>query len=116
MGTTKNTEDYSPEVVQWASWAKALAHPARLEIILFLSRQESCVCSAVVDQLDLAQSTVSQHLKALKQAGIIRGTISGTQVCYCLDPETWAQIRLGWNTLFDRCAPQLLCCPVDEPK
>jgi DNA-binding IclR family transcriptional regulator len=87
-----------------------------LEIILFLSRQESCVCSAVVDQLDLAQSTVSQHLKALKQAGIIRGTISGTQVCYCLDPEIWAQIRLGWNTLFDRCAPQLLCCPVDEPK
>ncbi len=71
-----------------AALAKAIAHPARVQIIRILLRKTACVCGDIVDELPLAQSTVSQHLKVLKHAGLIRGEIDGPRVCYCIEPRT----------------------------
>lgn len=73
---------------QLSELAKALGHPARIKILNFLARQKHCVCSPIVDEIGLAQSTVSQHLKILKESGWIQGSISGNKVCYCINPET----------------------------
>ena len=71
---------------QLARLAKALGHPARVAIIRLLLRREACVCGEIVDELPLAQSTVSQHLKQLKEAGLVRGEVDGPRVCYCVEP------------------------------
>lgn len=76
-----------------AALAKAIAHPARLQIIRLLAGRATCVCGEIVDELPLAQSTVSQHLRVLKEAGLIRGEVSGPRVCYCLEPETIAKLK-----------------------
>ena len=76
-----------------ARFAKALGHPARVAIVRLLLRQESCVCGEIVDELPLAQSTVSQHLKQLKQAGLIRGEIDGPRTCYCVEPAAVALVQ-----------------------
>ena len=73
--------------------AKAVGHPARVQILRLLLRRESCVCGDIVDELPLAQSTVSQHLKVLKEAGLIRGEIDGPRVCYCVEPRTLRRLR-----------------------
>lgn len=73
--------------VELAALAKALGHPARVQILRFLLSQESCMCGDIVEHVPLAQSTVSQHLKMLKGAGLIRGTIDGPRVCYCVEPK-----------------------------
>jgi DNA-binding transcriptional ArsR family regulator len=69
-----------------AALSKALAHPARVQIVRLLSRRNTCICGEIVDEMDLAQSTVSQHLKILKDAGLVQGEIDGPRVCYCLSP------------------------------
>jgi DNA-binding transcriptional ArsR family regulator len=89
MGITKTTS-FSEEQNEMALLFKAIAHPARVAIIQYLLSVETCICSDIVNQLPLAQSTVSQHLKELKNAHIIKGTIEGTAICYCLNPETIA--------------------------
>lgn len=76
-----------------AALAKALGHPARVQIIRLLARRTTCVCGDIVEELPLSQSTVSQHLKVLKQAAIIRGEIDGPRVCYCLNPRTLRRFR-----------------------
>lgn len=76
-----------------ASLAKALGHPARVRIIRLLTRKTSCICGDIVDELELAQSTVSQHLKVLKEAGLIRGDVDGPRVCYCVEPRTLRRIK-----------------------
>lgn len=76
-----------------ASLAKALGHPARVAIIRLLLRRETCICGEIVDELPLAQSTVSQHLKSLKAAGLIRGEIDGPRVCYCVEPAAVARLK-----------------------
>jgi ArsR family transcriptional regulator len=68
-----------------AELAKALAHPVRVGIVRFLAARDGCVCNQIVEQFNLAQSTISQHLKILKEAGLVRGTVDGPRVCYCLD-------------------------------
>lgn len=78
---------------QLARYARALGHPARVAIIRLLLRREACVCGEIVDELPLAQSTVSQHLKQLKDAGLIRGAIDGPRVCYCVEPAAIEQLR-----------------------
>ena len=70
-----------------AALAKALGHPARVQIVRLLLSRDSCMCGDIVEHLPLAQSTVSQHLKILKGAGLIRGTIDGPRVCYCVEPK-----------------------------
>ncbi len=77
-----------------ATLAKALAHPVRVQIVRILARIDGCVCGELVEQLPLAQSTVSQHLKVLKDAGLVRGTIDGPRVCYCIDPEGLRRLRV----------------------
>jgi ArsR family transcriptional regulator len=72
---------------------KALGHPARLEILRVLAARGTCVCGEIVEILPLAQATVSQHLKVLKEAGLIRGRINGKNSCYCLDPRGIADLR-----------------------
>ena len=76
-----------------AGLAKALSHPARVQILRLLTNRVSCVCGEIVDQLPLAQSTVSQHLKVLKDVGLIRGDIDGPRICYCVEPRTLRRLR-----------------------
>jgi ArsR family transcriptional regulator len=76
-----------------AALAKAIGHPARVQILRLLVRQNACVCGDIVEQLPLAQSTVSQHLKVLKDAGLIRGEIAGPRVCYCIEPRALRRFR-----------------------
>lgn len=79
---------------EFATYAKALGHPARVAIMRLLLTKENCVCGEIVDELPLAQSTVSQHLKQLKAAGLIRGEIDGPRVCYCVEPQAMARFKL----------------------
>ena len=76
-----------------ATFAKALGHPARVQIVRFLLSQDSCMCGDIVEHLPLAQSTVSQHLKMLKESGLIRGTIDGPRVCYCVEPKVLERFK-----------------------
>ncbi len=76
-----------------ATLAKALGHPARVQIMRLLVRREACICGDIVDELPLAQSTVSQHLKVLKDAGLIRGDIDGPRTCYCVEPRTLRRLK-----------------------
>ncbi len=76
-----------------AALAKALGHPARVQIMRLLVRREACICGDIVDELPLAQSTVSQHLKVLKEAGLIRGDIDGPRTCYCVEPRTLRRFK-----------------------
>ncbi|MBS1108643.1 MAG: regulatory protein ArsR [Anaeromyxobacteraceae bacterium] len=76
-----------------AALAKALGHPARVQIMRLLVRREACICGDIVDELPLAQSTVSQHLKVLKDAGLIRGDIDGPRVCYCVEPRVLRRLK-----------------------
>jgi DNA-binding transcriptional ArsR family regulator len=76
-----------------AKLAKALGHPARVAIMRLLLRRESCVCGEIVEELPLAQSTVSQHLRQLKEAGLIRGEVEGPRVCYCVEPSGVALLK-----------------------
>lgn len=76
-----------------ATLAKAIAHPARVQIIRILVRKTSCVCGDIVDELPLAQSTVSQHLKMLKDAGLIRGEVDGPRICYCIEPRALRRLK-----------------------
>ena len=76
-----------------AALAKALGHPARVQIVRFLLSRDSCMCGDIVEHLPLAQSTVSQHLKMLKEAGLIRGTIDAPRVCYCVEPKALKRLK-----------------------
>ena len=76
-----------------ASLAKALGHPARVQIVRYLLSRDSCMCGDIVEHLPLAQSTVSQHLKMLKESGLIRGTIDGPRVCYCVEPKVLERFK-----------------------
>jgi ArsR family transcriptional regulator, arsenate/arsenite/antimonite-responsive transcriptional repressor len=92
MATNKKLE-FGTEEVQLADFAKALAHPARIAILKILAREQSCICGQIVEGLPLAQPTVSQHLKELKNAGLIKGEIDGKTSCYCINWDTYDQFR-----------------------
>ncbi len=95
-------EDFTADEVELAEWAKALGHPARLAILKVLAERKSCICGEIVDVLPLAQATVSQHLKALKKAGIVQGTVEGPRSCYCLDGETVKKMKQAFDVLFEK--------------
>ncbi|MEO1053198.1 MAG: metalloregulator ArsR/SmtB family transcription factor [Bacteroidota bacterium] len=109
MGTTK-TESFNIGQNTMANLAKAFAHPARIAIIEYLLKVNSCVCGDIVDELPLSQSTVSQHLKALKSAGIIMGNIEGTSVCYCIDRSKWMEAKKEFELLFNKLPEDFGCC------
>ena len=102
------TSEFETALVQLAQFFKALAHPARVEIIRVLAQRGACVCGEIVDELPLAQATVSQHLKALKEAGLIHGEIEGPSVCYCLDYEALARMDEAVSSYFQSIKP--ICC------
>ena len=92
MGASKS-DSFSVEQNEMATLFKALSHPARIAIVDYLLTVDTCICGDIVEVLPLAQPTVSQHLKELKNANIIQGTIEGTAICYCLIPETIDKIE-----------------------
>lgn len=99
MGATK-AEEFSLKDNRVAAYAKALAHPARVAILRLLIRKQACICGDIVDELPLSQSTVSQHLKELKAAGLIKGDIDGVKVCYCIDDKEWFAAKNYLTELF----------------
>ena len=99
MGATK-TDLFTQKQNGLANMAKAIAHPARIAILQQLIKTNACICGDLVEELGLAQPTISQHLKELKNAGIIRGTVEGTSVCYCINPIVWKQYRKFFNEFF----------------
>ena len=110
MGVTK-TDLFTAQQNQLATWAKVLGHPARIAILQYVLKQRSCVCGSLVDELGLAQATISQHLRELKDAGLITGTVEGTSVCYCIEPKAWAKAQAAFNTLFEKYKPiGSTCC------
>ena len=102
MGATK-TEHFTDEQNNIATLAKALGHPARIAIVEYLLSVETCICGDIVNELPLAQPTVSQHLKELKNAGIIKGNIEGNAICYCIDETAIEKLQ----TYFDNISSKL---------
>ncbi len=100
MGVSK-ADVFSQEDNRLAKYAKALAHPARIAILKLLLKKQACVCGDIVDELPLSQSTVSQHLKELKQAGLIHGDIEGVKVCYCINEQEWQVAKEALSGLFE---------------
>ena len=100
MGATKSYE-FSAKENRLAKYAKALGHPARIAILKLLAQKATCQCGDIVQELPLSQSTVSQHLKELKEAGLIKGEIEGVKVCYCIDEKEWKAAQAWMNQLFD---------------
>ncbi len=109
MGATK-TEIYTKDQNQLAMLLKAIAHPARIAILQYIIEADACICGDLVEELGLAQATISQHLKELKKAGLIQGTIEGTSVCYCIEPKTWGKLQNELNGLFRSFPVSKTCC------
>jgi DNA-binding transcriptional ArsR family regulator len=99
MGATKS-EEFSVKDNRVAKYAKALSHPARVAILKLLIQKQACICGDIVEELPLSQSTVSQHLKELKEAGLIKGDIEGAKVCYCIDEKEWNTAKNLLSELF----------------
>ena len=110
MGASK-TEEFTIKDNKVAKYAKALSHPARIAILKLLIKKQACICGDIVEELPLSQSTVSQHLKELKDAGLIQGDIEGAKVCYCIDEKEWKQAQGYLNELFEAYQkPGVNCC------
>lgn len=110
MGVTR-TDLFTTNQNQLATWARVLGHPARIAILQYLLKRNTCVCGSLVHELGLAQATISQHLRELKDAGLITGTVEGTSVCYCIEPKAWAKAQAAFNTLFEKYEPiNRSCC------
>lgn len=108
MGTTKS-DIFTIDQNEIASIAKAIGHPARIAILQYLLQKNACVCGDIVDEIGLAQATVSQHLKELKQAGLIKGDIDGRSVCYCIDNNKWDAAKDLLFQFFDQ-KQDTSCC------
>ena len=103
-------KDYSIKAEQIARFAKALAHPARIQILQFLARQQECYFGDIHDELPIAKATVSQHLKELKDAGLIQGTIEAPKARYCINRDNWQFARELFNDFFSKEIKDGNCC------
>jgi len=108
MIKTHAIEYSDPTIIRSADIAKALAHPARIAILKILAQRNTCFCGDITELLPLAQSTVSQHLKALKSAGLITGTVEGVKTCYCLNPAGINELKTTLSELSDELVQT--CC------
>ena len=99
VGATKS-EEFTVKDNTLAKYAKALSHPARVAILNLLIKKQACICGDIVEELPLSQSTVSQHLKELKEAGLIKGDIEGVKTCYCIDDKEWTKAKTYITDLF----------------
>jgi predicted transcriptional regulator len=111
MGITKSS-NYTNRQNELADQLKAISHPARLAILEHLLKTRACINSELVSELNLAQATISQHLRELKEAQLIQGTIDGVSICYCINPNTWKELQAKLSSLFNEykgpCEPN--CC------
>ena len=107
MGVSK-THMFSDRQNELALAAKVLAHPARIAILEYISRQESCICNDLVDIIGLAQPTISQHLNEIKKIGLLKGTFEGKNLCYCINQERWEELQNSFNTFFTNI--NINCC------
>ena len=109
MGLTK-TEIFTEEQNKLATLLKALAHPARIAILQQIINANACICGDLSAELGLAQATISQHLKELKNAGLIQGTIEGVSVCYCINPITWEVLKDQLSGFLNTAGSNNSCC------
>ncbi len=109
MPDTK-TKNYTSKDYKISKYAKALANPARVAILNLLIKKQTCICGDIVLELPLSQSTVSQHLKELKEAGLIKGSIEGVKVCYCIDEKEWANAKNYLTDFFTNFIIENKCC------
>lgn len=109
MGATK-TEHFTDNQNEIATLAKALGHPARIAIIEYLISVDSCICGDIVDELPLAQATVSQHLRELKNAGLIQGNIEGNAICYCVNEQTLQKLKTFIEHISNKISIRNSCC------
>ncbi|WP_340199272.1 metalloregulator ArsR/SmtB family transcription factor [Ascidiimonas sp. W6] len=100
MGITK-TSIYTDAQNDLALLAKAIAHPARIAILQHIIKTQACICGDLVNEIGLAQPTISQHLKELKHAEIIKGSVEGTSICYCINTQKWNQIKTQFSNFFE---------------
>jgi DNA-binding transcriptional ArsR family regulator len=109
MGLAK-TELYTDLQNEIALFAKVFGHPARVAILQHLFKINRCVCGDLVDEIGLAQPTISQHLKELKNLGLIKGNVEGTSVCYCIHPDNWIKMKTVMREFLDQDIPKPDCC------
>jgi DNA-binding transcriptional ArsR family regulator len=109
MGLTK-TEIFTDEQNRLAVMLKAMAHPARIAILQQIVKSDTCICGDLAEELGLAQPTISQHLKELKMAGLIKGTIEGVSVCYCINPVVWNELKDQMSGFFAAYHLKDSCC------
>ena len=103
-------KEFDQAIWRIANYAKALAHPARIAILKILMDRKACICGDIVDELPLSQSTVSQHLKELKDVGLIKGNIDGVRVCYCIDEIKWEEAKNELAAFFELYTKPDTCC------
>lgn len=108
MGVTKTTL-FTDKQNELARMAKAFGHPARIAIIEHLLKTNTCITNDFVHEFGLAQATISQHLKELKDLGIIKGNVEGTAMCYCINEEVWQKVKSNFQSLFDQYDPENCC-------
>jgi DNA-binding transcriptional ArsR family regulator len=107
MGITK-TQIFTETQNELAVFFKVLGHPARVAILQHISNQNACICNDLVEEIGLAQATISQHLKELKNIGLIKGEIEGKSMCYCIDIDKWNEIQNLLNSFFNKTKSN--CC------
>lgn len=109
MGVTRN-DLFTAEQNELAQLAKVLGHPARIAILQYLLKSQSCINGDLVKELGLAQATISQHLKELKSIGLIQGSIEGTSMCYCINAGQWSKISQLFSHFFTTYTNRDKCC------
>jgi DNA-binding transcriptional ArsR family regulator len=107
MGASK-LNIYNDKINNLALVAKVFAHPARIAILQYISNQEACICNDIVDEIGLSQPTISQHLKVIKEVGLLKGSFEGKSICYCLDVERLQEFQELFNSFFNK--TKLNCC------
>ena len=107
MGATKN-HIYNQNITDIATMAKVFSHPARVAILQYISKQNTCICNDIVDEIGLAQATISEHLKVINDAGLLKGNFQGKSICYCLNIERFNEFQELLNSFFNKTTSN--CC------
>lgn len=107
MGASK-LDIYSSEINTIAAMAKVFSHPARVAILQYISRQESCICNDIVEEIGLSQPTISQHLQVINNAGLLKGNFKGKSICYCLDLNKFEEFQKLFNQFLNKTTSN--CC------
>ncbi len=107
MGASK-LDIYTDDINQIAAIAKVFAHPARVAILQYISHQDSCICNDIVDEIGLSQPTISQHLKVINEAGLLKGSFEGKSICYCVDIDRFQEFQELFNSYLNKTKSN--CC------